>query len=68
MAEWDFSIRPAAFPFAKIGKKRPTNRPPGNPVLHMGSVQSKQINFCRVGEPRISNNAIVYWLWKYSFF
>jgi hypothetical protein len=55
MADWDFSIRPAAFPFAKIGKK-------GRQIGHLATLfctwaQSKQINFCRV-----------YWLWKYSFF
>jgi hypothetical protein len=31
MAEWDFSIRPAALPLGQNRQKWPTNRPPGKP-------------------------------------
>jgi hypothetical protein len=31
MAEWDVSIRPAAFPLGQNRQKWPTNRTPGNP-------------------------------------
>jgi hypothetical protein len=39
MAEWDFSIRPAAFPLGKNRQKWPTNRPPGNPVQVTSSTE-----------------------------